>query len=80
MYGDQFGEFVSGYWINSELESFLNAFTHTQNAPVEVLHALYLNLKRLAGPTFSSFNPCPSLHSAATDDRKQFQCLNYTLK
>ena len=25
MYGDQFAEFVSGYWINSELESFLNA-------------------------------------------------------
>ena len=28
------------------------------------------------GPIFSSFNPFPSLLSAATDDRKQFQCLN----
>ena len=26
------------------------------------------------GPIFSSFNPFPSLPSAATDDRKQFQC------
>ena len=26
------------------------------------------------GPIFSSFNPFPSLLSAATDDRKQFQC------
>ena len=25
------------------------------------------------GPTFSSFNPCPSMSSAAIDDRKQFQ-------
>ena len=29
-----------------------------------------------ADPTFSSFNPRPSLPSFATDDRKQFQCLN----
>ena len=26
------------------------------------------------GPIFSSFNPFPSLPSAATDDSKQFQC------
>ena len=26
------------------------------------------------GPIFSRFNPFPSLPSAATDDRKQFQC------
>ena len=29
--------------------------------------------------TFSSFNPCPSLSSIATDDRKQFQCLDTVL-
>ena len=28
------------------------------------------------GPTFSSFNPCASLSSIATDNRKQFQCPN----
>ena len=29
--------------------------------------------------TFSSFIPCPSLPSVATDDRKQFQCLDTVL-
>ena len=28
------------------------------------------------GPTFSSFNPCPSMPSVVISDRKQFQCLN----
>ena len=32
-----------------------------------------------AGQTFSSFNPCPSLPSFVTDDRKQFQRLNIVL-
>ena len=27
------------------------------------------------GPTLSRFNPCPSLASTATDNRKQFHCL-----
>ena len=31
------------------------------------------------GVTFSSFNPCPSLISFATDDRKKFQCLDIVL-
>ena len=31
------------------------------------------------GINFSSFNPCPSLPSIATDDRKQFQCLTIVL-
>ena len=31
------------------------------------------------GPTFSNFNPCPSLPFVTTDDRKQFQCLNIVL-
>ena len=31
------------------------------------------------GPIFSSFNPCSSLPSLATVDRKQFQCLNVGL-
>ena len=29
---------------------------------------------------FSSFNPCPTLSSGATGDRKQFQWLNIVLK
>ena len=29
--------------------------------------------------TFSGFNPCPSLPSVETDDRKQFQYLNIFL-
>ena len=36
------------------------------------------NLEKV-GPTFSSLNGCPSLPSAATDDRKQFQSLNIAL-
>ena len=32
------------------------------------------------GPVFSSFNPCPSLLSFATDDRKQFQYAKYSLQ
>ena len=31
------------------------------------------------GPTFSSFNPCPSLPSSATESTKRFQCLNIVL-
>ena len=31
------------------------------------------------GPTFSCFNPHPSLPSVATDNGKQFQCLNIIL-
>ena len=31
------------------------------------------------GPTLSTCNPCPSLPSIATEDRKQFQCLNIGL-
>ena len=31
------------------------------------------------GPPFPSFNPCSSCPSAATDDRKQFRCLNIVL-
>ena len=31
------------------------------------------------GPAFSSFNPCPSLPRASTDNRKQFQYLNIVL-
>ena len=32
-----------------------------------------------AGPTFLSFNPCPSLRSVAIDDSKQFQCPDMVL-
>ena len=31
------------------------------------------------GPSFSSFNPCPSLSFIATGDRKQSRCLNKVL-
>ena len=31
------------------------------------------------GPTFSSFNPCPSLASVGTDDMTQIRCLNIAL-
>ena len=31
------------------------------------------------GPTFSSFNPCPSLASVETDDMTQIRCLNVDL-
>ena len=34
-----------------------------------------LELERV-GPIFSSVNQCPSVPSAATEDRKQFQCPN----
>jgi len=32
-----------------------------------------------AGPTFSSFNPSPSLSSVTTDEKKQFLCLDIVL-
>ena len=34
-----------------------------------------LKLEKVS-PIFPNFNPCPSLKSVATDDRKQFQCPN----
>ena len=38
-----------------------------------IFENIALKLEKI-GPIFSSFNPFPSLSSAATDDRKQFQC------
>jgi len=38
-----------------------------------IFENIALKLEKI-GPIFSSFNPFPSLPSAATDDRKQFQC------
>ena len=32
------------------------------------------------GPSFSTFNPCPSLSFIATGDRKPSQCLNKVLR
>ena len=43
-----------------------------------LLLGMALKLEKV-GATFSSFNPFPSLPSVATDDRKQFQCLNIVL-
>ena len=33
-------------------------------------------MKKFHQGALISFNPCPSLSSVETDDRKQFQCLN----
>ena len=33
-------------------------------------------MKKFHQGALISFNPCPSLPSVETDDRKQFQCLN----
>ena len=75
------------FQVNSELKSFRSAFNHTQNVPVVsswstnynfilVLFAGIALKREYVGPFFSSPNPCPSLPSIATDDRKhQFQCL-----
>ena len=45
---------------------------------VVIFAAIPLKLEKV-GPFFQSFNPYPSLQSAATDDRKQFQCINIVL-
>ena len=44
-----------------------------------VFTGIALNVEKV-GPTFSIFNPCPSLSPFALDDRKQFPCLNIVLK
>ena len=44
------------------------------------INTVVLKLSGRVGLIFSSFNPCPSFPSAATDDRKQFQWLNMVLK
>ena len=45
---------------------------------LEIFAGIAIKLEKV-GPTFSSFNPCPSLASVATFDRKQFQYLNIVL-
>ena len=71
--------------------SLLSTFTphHPLSPPPNTFHqgALtiifwgdYLSLKtRKIGPTLSTFNPCPSLQSIATNNRKQFQYLSIIL-
>ena len=39
---------------------------------------IVLKLEKV-GPTFSRFNPFPSLPFVTNDNRKQFQCLNVVL-
>ena len=39
-----------------------------------IVESTALELEKV--PTFSSFNPCPSLPSVTLDDRKKFHCLN----
>ena len=71
------------------LKLVLSAFTHTlkNNAPVKLRGRYQMNfimeltiimLKKI-GLIFSSFKPFPFLPSAATDDRKQFQCRNMAI-
>ena len=71
------------------LKLLLSAFAHTQiscrvmkisnhNIFFMTFPGRALKLEKV-GPTFSRFNPCPSLQSVATDDRKQFQYLNKVL-
>lgn len=43
-----------------------------------ILGGIFAGFKKV-GPTLSSCNPCPSLPSVASEDRKQFQCLNIGL-
>ena len=38
--------------------------------------AVSSQLEKVTSPTFSSFNPPPSMPSVASDDKKLFQCLN----
>ena len=62
-----------------------SAFSQAQNAPEEFeedieqistffgdFPCIALKLENI-GPTYSTFNLCPSLPSIATEDRKQFQ-------
>ena len=74
------------FWVNSSLKSLLNGFTYTQNVP-DKLWELYQKEQPIirflvvfveiasklekVSPTFSSFNPFPSLLSVGTNDKKQ---------
>ena len=46
---------------------------------IMILGGIFAGFKKV-GLTLSSCNPCPSLPSVATEDRKQFQCLDIVLK
>ena len=51
----------------------------TQNSFLVSFAATALKLEK-GGPTFSSFNPCPSLSSAVMNGRKQLRNIKYSLK
>ena len=64
------------------LQSLLSGFTYGHK--MLLWRVLWWFLGRAlklekVGPTFSSFNPRPSLPSVATDGRKPFECLNMVL-
>ena len=45
----------------------------------DILVILQHHIKKVALKVGPTFNPCPSLPSVATDDWKQFECLNIAL-
>ena len=57
------------------MKQILPGNNNHHNFVVNFTGIIALRLKKLA-QLFSSFNPFPSLPPIATDDRKQFQCLN----
>ena len=54
-----------------------NKFRYSKNHSIFSVISAVMTLK--LDPTCSSFNPFPSLPSLATNERKQFQCLNIVL-
>ena len=71
------------------MKSLFSTFTDTQNAPVELLRTDVNQISRGSTINHNSFwmhsmktwkswrfNPCASLPSKATDDRKKFHWLN----
>ena len=65
------------------LKSLLSAFNlpreHLSQHFWVIFAGMAWKLKNV-GSTYLSFNPCQSLPSVATEDRKQFQCLDTALK
>ena len=82
------------FWVNSLQKSLLSVFNHTRNLelrdlrkipnkiqhglPTIIFFAIFLGiaLKSQLFQVSIDVHPCPSV---ATDDRRQFQCLNMVL-
>ena len=65
------------FLVNSVLTSLLSVFTRAHKEKIANRFQPGAPIV-ISWPNF--FNPCPSFSSVATDDRKQFQCLNIVLK